>query len=86
MNLAGLLMLAQPVTIPEHPPVVTAAAVAYIPGHGDALVDADDLAPASCDSGTGYWMVVSVRHARVLLEANPSLVCEPGVERYGPVA
>lgn len=50
--------------------------------HGDAIVTADDLAPATCDSGTGFYMVVSVFRARQLQELNPGLVCTPG-ERYG---
>lgn len=50
--------------------------------HGDAVVTADDLAPATCDSGTGFYMVVSVYRARQLQGLNPGLVCTPG-ERYG---
>ena len=50
--------------------------------HGDAVVTADDLAPATCDSDTGFYMVVSVYRARQLQELNPGLVCTPG-ERYG---
>lgn len=50
--------------------------------HGDAVVTADDIAPATCDSGTGFYMVVSVYRARQLQELNPGLVCTPG-ERYG---
>jgi hypothetical protein len=50
--------------------------------HGDAIVTADDLAPATCDSGTGFYMVVSVWRARQLEALNPGLVCAPG-ERYG---
>jgi len=53
--------------------------------YGDAVVSADDLAPATCDSGTGFNMVVSVWRARQLIELNPGLVCEFGVERYGAV-
>jgi hypothetical protein len=50
--------------------------------YGDAIVTADDLAPATCDSGTGFWMVTSVWRARQLEQLNPGLVCTPG-ERYG---
>jgi len=52
--------------------------------HGDAVVTADDLTPASCDSGTGYWLVTSTWRARQLQTLNPGLVCVDG-ERYGAI-
>lgn len=50
--------------------------------HGDAIVNADDLTPMSCDSGTGFWMVMSTWQANRLIELNPGIVCIDG-ERYG---
>ena len=55
-----------------------------IADHGDAIVSADDLTPASCDSGTGYWLVTSTWRARQLQVLNPGLVCVDG-ERYGAI-
>lgn len=87
MNLAGLLIAAQSMREPIPQPISTAVRTeiieaASITNYGDAVVTADDLAPATCDSGTGFYMVVSVWRARQLQELNPGLACTPG-ERYG---
>lgn len=88
MNLMGLLIAAQSMREPIPQPVISPAVrtelieAATITNYGDAIVTADDLAPATCDSGTGFYMVVSVWRARQLQELNPGLVCTPG-ERYG---
>ena len=90
MNLAGLLIAAQTIREPIPQPVSVAVRTEIIEAatitnnYGDAVVTADDLAPATCDSGTGFYMVVSVYRARQLQELNPGLVCTPG-ERYGVV-
>ncbi|MFA7265742.1 MAG: hypothetical protein WC054_05470 [Candidatus Nanopelagicales bacterium] len=87
MNLAAFVLTMQSMREPIPQPVSPAVRTeiieaATIVNYGDAVVSADDLAPATCDSGTGFYMVVSVYRARQLQELNPGLVCTPG-ERYG---
>lgn len=88
MNLAGLLIAAQSMREPSPQPISTAVrteiieAASITNNYGDAVLSADDLAPATCDSGTGFYMVVSVWRARQLEALNPGLVCTNG-ERYG---
>jgi hypothetical protein len=88
MNVANLLFVMQSARVVPEPvsptvrtEIIEAATITN--NHGDAIVTADDLAPATCDSGTGFYMVVSVWRARQLEQLNPGLVCEFGVERYG---
>jgi hypothetical protein len=93
----ALLALAFSTTRPvdttvSHPPVaavvlsaVTVDEPPIVNRYGDFTPDVDDLTPATCDLGTGFWMVTSTRQAHVLQANNPGTFCEYGIERYGPV-